>query len=72
MAGGPKDIYPKLRAKYGDAGTVQIIYAATALWAVTANARELPFVAEVVAKYIHSHAGTPAAKALAALTPKGK
>jgi hypothetical protein len=70
MIGGPKDKAGKLRGKYGDDGARQIIYAASALWALQSNAQQHVFVDRFVTKYISDHAGTPAAKALAALRPR--
>jgi hypothetical protein len=70
IMGGPKDSVRELRGKHGDALAREIIYAATALWALQSNARQHPIVDEVVAKYIQEHAGTPAEKALSALRPK--
>jgi len=70
IMGGPKDIIGELRGRYGDDGARQIIYAATALWAIASNAKQYPFVDRVVVKYIADHPGTPAQKALVALRPK--
>jgi len=72
MAGGPKEILGQLRGQYGDVAARQIISAATALWALQANAREHEFVERVVAKYIADHPGTPAQKALVALRSKAR
>jgi hypothetical protein len=70
MSGGSQEILGELRGRYGDDGARQIIYAATALWAVASNARQHAFVNKVVGQYIDAHPGTPAQKALAALRPK--
>jgi hypothetical protein len=70
MMGGPKG--PDLRAKYGDEGGRQIIYAAAALWALQSNSRQHVFVDRLVGKYIQDHPGTPATKALSALRSRGK
>lgn len=43
---------------------------ANALWGVESNARQHPFVNEVLGQYIDAHQGTPAQKALTALRPK--
>jgi hypothetical protein len=45
-----------------------MVYAASALWAIQSNARQHPFVKQTVTKYIGDHPGTPATKALSALT----
>jgi hypothetical protein len=70
LGGGPKDIFGEVRGRYGDEGARQIIYAATALWAIAANAKQHLFVARAVAKYVEDHPGTPAQKTLAALRLK--
>jgi hypothetical protein len=64
MAGGPNDRMPKLREKYGDAQGRQIVFAATALWALQSNARQHAFVEQAAKKYVEDRAGTFAAKAL--------
>jgi hypothetical protein len=69
MAGGPQEPLQGLRAKYGDDRARQIIYAATALWAVQSNARQHSFVDQAVTQFIKDRQGTPAAKGLAALRP---
>jgi hypothetical protein len=68
MVGGPKDTIKGLKDKYGEAGAMQIIYAATALWAIQSNAQQHEYVRQITAKYIEDHPGTPATKALSALT----
>ena len=70
MSGGSQEILGELRGRYGDDGARQIIFAATALWAVASNARQHAFVNTVLGQYIDAHPGTPAQKALAALRPK--
>jgi hypothetical protein len=70
LMGGPKESVRELRGRHGDDLAREIIYAATALWALQSNARQHPFVDEVVAKYVQEHGGTPAEKALSALRPK--
>jgi len=67
MIGGPKEGLQGLRTKYGDEVARQIIYSASALWALQSNARQHAFVDQAVAKYISERSGTPAAKALTAL-----
>ena len=63
IMGGPKDILGQLRGRHGDAVAREIVYAATALWALQSNARQHPFVDEAFTKYIQEHSGTLAAKA---------
>jgi hypothetical protein len=68
IGGGPKDILPNLKDKYGQAGALQMIFAATALWAIRSNTLQHPFVRQTVTKYISDHPGIPATKALSAAT----
>ena len=68
MSGGPKGAIEGLKGKYGDARAMQLIYAATALWAIGSNSRQHDYVKRTVTKYIGDHRGTPATKALSALT----
>ncbi|HEX8165413.1 MAG TPA: hypothetical protein VF601_06440 [Beijerinckiaceae bacterium] len=70
MTGGPKEVFGELRGRYGDGGAREIAYAATALWAVTSNARQHPFVDRAVAAYMREHPGTPATKALNVVRPR--
>ena len=67
ISGGSKEVLQELRGKYGDDLARQIVYAAAALWALQANARQHVFVDQAVARYITQKSGTPAAKGLAAL-----
>jgi hypothetical protein len=68
MTGGLKDILAGLKDKYGEEHARQMIYAATALWAIQSNSRQHEYVEQTTAKYIGDHPGTPATKALSALT----
>ena len=68
IGGGPKDILAGLKEKYGEANARQMIFAATALWAIRSNALQHPFVRQTVTKYIGDHPGTPATKALSVVT----
>jgi hypothetical protein len=68
IVGGPKDTIKGLKEKYGEARARQMLYAATALWAIASNARQHEFVRQTTARYIGDHPGTPATKALSALT----
>jgi hypothetical protein len=68
MAGGPNEIYTELKDRYGEARTRQLIYAATALWAIGSNSRQHKYVKQTAADYIRDHRGTPATHALSAIT----
>jgi len=72
MTGGPRDIFNQLRARYGVLAARQVVFAASALWAIQSNARQHEFVDRVVAAYIDRHPGTLAQKALLATRPKGQ
>ncbi|WP_338822417.1 hypothetical protein [Bradyrhizobium septentrionale] len=67
MTGGPKGTIAGLKAKYGDAGALQMILAATALWAIASNSRQHDYVKQTVVRYVGDHPGAPATKALSAL-----
>jgi hypothetical protein len=69
FSGGPRDIIGQLRGKYGDALAREIVFAATALWALRSNAQRHTFVDKVVATYIDEHPGTYATKALSVVRP---
>jgi hypothetical protein len=71
MAGGPRDVFNQLRGRYGVLAARQVVFAASALWAIQSNARQHEFVDGVVTKYIAEHPGTPAQKALVATRPRG-
>ena len=68
ITGGPKDTIKGLKEKYGEARVRQMVYAATALWAIASNTRQHEYVRQTTARYIGDHPGTPATKALSALT----
>jgi hypothetical protein len=68
MAGGPKGAIAGLKEKYGEAGARQMIFAASALWAIRSNAIQHAYVKQTTTKYIQDHPGTPATKALSAVT----
>jgi hypothetical protein len=70
MASGSREIFDQLRGRYGVLAARQIVFAASALWAIQTNAKEHEFINRVVATYIDQHPGTPAQKALAATRPK--
>jgi hypothetical protein len=68
IGGGPNDVLKGLKDKYGETRARQLIYAGVALWAIGSNSRQHAFVKQTTTKYIQDHAGTPATKALSALT----
>jgi hypothetical protein len=68
MGGGPKDVLAGLKEKYGEAQARKLIYAGVALWATRSNATQHEYVKQAIAGYIAGHPGTPATKALSALT----
>jgi hypothetical protein len=68
MAGGPKDVYAGLKAKYSEAQARRLVYAATALWAIGSNARQHEYVKHTAADYIRDHQGAPATNALSVIT----
>ncbi|MHC4052989.1 hypothetical protein [Bradyrhizobium sp. 25ACV] len=70
MSGGPREIYGQVKPKYGDALGYEMIVAATAGWALGANARRHEKVAGAMDTYMSEHAGTPASKLLSVLRPK--
>jgi hypothetical protein len=70
LSGGPRDILPQLKDKYGEAGAREIIFAATAAWAIESNAQQHPFVDRFLTAYIAANSGSPAAKILTALRPR--
>ena len=61
-AEGPHGISGDLKNKYGERLTIEIIIAATAGWALRANAQQHSFVDNVLKRYIAANPGTPAAK----------
>ena len=71
MAGGPREIFEQLRTRYGVLAARQVVFAASALWAIQSNARQHEFVNDVVTEYIDQHPGTGAQKALIVTRPKG-
>lgn len=70
MSGGPKEVNGELRGKYGDHLSREIVFAATALWALASNARRHAFVNDALTAYIREHPTSYATKALDALRPK--
>jgi hypothetical protein len=69
MLGGPKEILTQVRGRHGDALAREMVFAATALWGLTGNARRHAFVDQAVAAYLRENAGSHAAKSLSALRP---
>lgn len=70
MTGGPRDIIPQLKDKYGEDDARRIIVAASAAWAIESNARQHPFVDQFLTGYIAAASGSPTAKLLTALRPR--
>lgn len=69
MSGGPREIFGQVKPKYGDALGYEMVVAATAGWALGANARRHEKVAGAMDTYMSAHAGTPASKLLSVLRP---
>jgi hypothetical protein len=67
MAGGPKDVYPAIRAKYPENVLRGIVFAATAEWALLSNAREHPAVETLVSDYIAHHQKSGSGRSLMAI-----
>jgi hypothetical protein len=67
MSGGPKEIYGQLREKYDQALGMEIVFAATAGWALGANAQRHENVARAVTTYISEHPSAYATKVLSVL-----
>jgi hypothetical protein len=68
--GGPKDILPQLRGKYGDPLTIEIIVASSAGWALISNSRQHPVVQSAVTAYMQSNPSSLATKVLSSFQPK--
>jgi hypothetical protein len=68
IGGGPNDVLKGLKDKVGETRARQMIYAGVALWAIRSNAIQHAFVKQTTARYLQEHPGTPATKALSALT----
>lgn len=68
IGGGPNDVLKGLTEKYGETRARRLIYAGVALWAIGSNTRQHDFVKQTTTRYIQEHPGTPATKALSALT----
>ncbi|MDB5488269.1 MAG: hypothetical protein JWQ58_1984 [Reyranella sp.] len=67
MSSGDLSGLAKLKEKYESELLVEMVYAGTAAWALTSNARQHGFVDVTVKRYISEHPGTWAAKVLAVL-----
>jgi hypothetical protein len=70
ISGGPQDILSQLRGKYGDGGAREIVFAATAGWALESNTQQHSFVDKFLTEYIAANPGSPATKALSAARPR--
>jgi hypothetical protein len=71
MAGGPREVFNELRGRYGVLAARQVVFAASALWAIQSNAQQHDFVDRIVTKYIDGHPATLAQQALVATRPRG-
>jgi hypothetical protein len=67
MSGGPRDILSQLKDKYGEGGARDIVFAASAAWALNANAQQHLFIDDFLTGYMTANSGTPTAKLLSAL-----
>jgi hypothetical protein len=72
ITGGPKEILQELRSKHGEALAREIIFAATALWALRSNAKQHDFVEQAESRFVRDHIGAPATKAIVALRGSAK
>jgi hypothetical protein len=72
MAGGPREVFNELRGRYGVLAARQVVFAASALWAIQSNAGQHEFVNRVVIKYIDEHPATLAQQAMVATRPRGQ
>ena len=59
-----KQALTSLRKKYGDRRMVEMVFAATALWGMTSNARQHTFIKRTLVVYTSAHMGAPAAHAI--------
>lgn len=71
MAGGPREVFNELRTRYGVLAARQVVFAASALWAIQSNAQQHDFINRVVTQYIDAHPATLAQQALVATRPRG-
>jgi hypothetical protein len=69
MSGGPKEVYGQLKGKYDQRLAMEIIFAATAGWALGANARRHEKVAHAMTAYISEYPDTYTTKVLSVLRP---
>lgn len=70
MSGGPTDIYNRLKEKYDQTLRTEVVFAATAGWALGANARRHEKVAHAMTVYISEHPSAFATKVLTVLRPR--
>ena len=69
ISGGPKDILGQLKGRYGEELGREIIFSATAAWAIGSNAREHSFIDKFLTGYIAANSGSPTAKVLLVVRP---
>ncbi|EJN14136.1 hypothetical protein PMI42_02306 [Bradyrhizobium sp. YR681] len=67
ITGGPREILGQLKPKYGDEPAREMVFAATAAWALADNSRNHEKVARAMDTYVSGHPGTPASKLLSVL-----
>ena len=70
MSGGPKETLDDLKDKYGQALGTEIVFAATAGWALGSNARRHDKVAHALTAYISKHPGSYTSKVLSVIRPR--
>jgi hypothetical protein len=66
----PKEILTALRKKYGDREFYRVVFASTALWGMSSNARQHTFIRRALVVYTGDHMGTPAANAIIMVYPQ--
>jgi hypothetical protein len=64
IAGGPQDVLGRLKGKYGEAGTRQIVFASAAEWGLCSNAQQHPTVDKVLTSYFAENPDSLATKSL--------
>ncbi|UFZ03121.1 hypothetical protein LQG66_28340 [Bradyrhizobium ontarionense] len=70
MAGGPNEIIGQLKEKYAQSFAGTIAYAATAAWALGANATRHEKVAHAIEAYMSEHPATHTTKVLSVIGPR--
>ena len=70
MRAPDRKLVAEMKSKYDDATLIQLVYAASATWGLSANARQHAFVDRVVTDYVAANAETPTGKLLDAVHKK--